>query len=95
MGVVNRSYPKETLKDETRKLCEIVLKKGPATYYQCKVAFNYVDSMDWDLANEWLRGRSMTLRMTDKENIRDRALTSFLDKKEYRPGLGMFDRDGK
>jgi hypothetical protein len=37
----------------------------------------------------------MTLRMTDKENIRDRALTSFLDKKEYRPGLGMFDRDSK
>jgi trans-feruloyl-CoA hydratase/vanillin synthase len=95
MGVVNRSYPSVVLKDETRKLCEIVLKKGPATYYQCKVAFNYVDSMDWDMANEWLRARSMTLRMTDKENIRDRALTSFLDKKEYRPGLGMFDRDAK
>lgn len=95
MGVVNRSYPKATLKEETRKLCEIILKKGPATYYHCKVAFNYVDGMDWDLANEWLRGRSMALRMMDKENIRDRALTSFLDKKEYRPGLGMFDRDSK
>jgi trans-feruloyl-CoA hydratase/vanillin synthase len=95
MGVVNKSVPLKDLEAETRKLCETLLAKGPAVLYQAKVAFNYIATMDWDMAGEWLRGRSAQLRMTDKEGIRNRAMTSFLDKKEFRPGLGAFNRDGE
>jgi trans-feruloyl-CoA hydratase/vanillin synthase len=95
MGVVNKSYPLKDLKAETRKLCEVIMAKGPAVFYAAKTAFSYIDTMDWDLAGEWLRGRSMALRLTDKEGIRERAMASFLDKKEFRPGLGAFNRDSK
>ena len=94
MGVVNKSVPAAQLKDETRKLAKELMKKGPAVLYVAKVAFKYIANMDWDMANEWLRGKGSQLRMIDKEGIRERAMASFLDKKEFRPGLGAFNREG-
>ena len=95
MGVVNKSVPLAQLKDETRKLAKELMKKGPAVLYAAKVAFKYIATMDWDMANEWLRGKGSQLRLVDKEGIRERAMASFLDKKEFRPGLGAFNRDSK
>jgi trans-feruloyl-CoA hydratase/vanillin synthase len=95
MGVVNRSVPLAQLKDETRKLAKVLLEKGPAVLYYAKIAFKYIDTMDWDTATEWLIGKSSQLRLNDKEGIRQRAMASFLDKKEFRPGLEAFNRAGE
>mgnify|MGYP000684079720 CR=1 FL=1 len=93
MGVVNKSVPLAQLKEETRALAKKLQEKGPHVLHTAKVAFKHIDTMDWDTAAEWLKGKSAELRTGDKEGIRNRALTAFLDKKEFRPGLGTFDRD--
>ena len=54
-----------------------------------------LDTMDWDTATEWLIGKSSQLRLNDREGIRERAMASFLDKKEFRPGLEPFNRVGE
>ena len=95
MGVVNRSVPLAQIKDEMRKLAKVLLEKGPAVLYYAKIAFKYIDTMDWDTATEWPIGKSSQLRLNDRESIRQRAMTSFLDKKDFRPGLEPFNRAGE
>ena len=94
MGVVNKSVPLAHLRDETKALALKLLEKGPAVLHAAKTAFKRVDLMDWDTASEWLISKQYELRQADREDIRNRSLESFLDKKEFRPGLGAFDRGG-
>ena len=93
MGVVNKSVPLAELRGETKALALKLLEKGPAVLHAAKTAFKRIDLMDWDTASEWLGAKQYELRQADQEAIRDRSLESFLDKKEFRPGLGAFDRD--
>ncbi|MEI9849639.1 MAG: p-hydroxycinnamoyl CoA hydratase/lyase [Sphingomonas sp.] len=91
MGIVNRSVPRAELEDETRKLCFTLLGKSPAVLYHAKLAYNHIAGMDWDLAQEWLRGMSSKAVLEDSEKVMFRAMNGFLDK-EFRPGLEAFQR---
>lgn len=94
MGVVNKAFPADQLRDRTRALAQTLMEKGPAVLDAAKVTFKYVHLMDWDTSAQFIGAKAAQLRMQDAEGIRERAMSSFLDKKEFRPGLGTFDRDG-
>lgn len=94
MGVVNKAFPADQLRDRTRALARTLMEKGPAVLNASKVTFKYSHLMDWDTVAQFIGAKGAQLRLTDAEGIRERAMASFLDKKEFRPGLGAFDRDG-
>ena len=94
MGVVNKAYPADQLRDKTRALARTLMAKGPAVLNAAKVTFKYSHLMDWDTAAQFIGAKGAQLRLMDPERIRERAMDSFLDKKAFRPGLGAFDRDG-
>ena len=94
MGVVNKAFPADQLRDRTRALAKTLMDKGPAVLNAAKVTFKYSHLMDWDTSAQFIGAKGAQLRLVDAEGIRERAMGSFLDKKEFRPGLGAFDRDG-
>jgi feruloyl-CoA hydratase/lyase len=93
LGVVTESVPKAQLKERTREVAKMLLKKNPTAQRQAKVAFKYVDEMTWDESAEYLMAKSDQLRLVDPEKGRAQGMTEFLDKKSYRPGLGEYKRD--
>lgn len=95
MGVVNKAYPADRLRDRTRALARTLMEKGPAVLNAAKVTFKYSHLMDWDTAAQFIGAKGAQLRLLDPEGIRERAMASFLDRKDFRPGLGAFDREGE
>lgn len=93
MGVVNKAFPADQLRDKTRALAKTLMEKGPAVLNAAKVTFKYSHLMDWDTSAQFIGAKGAQLRLMDQEGIRERAMASFLDKKQFRPGLGAFDRD--
>ena len=95
MGVVNKAVPADRLRDRTRSLARTLMEKGPAVLNAAKVTFKYSHLMDWDTSAQFIGAKGAQLRLMDPEGIRERAMASFLDRKEFRPGLGAFDREGE
>jgi feruloyl-CoA hydratase/lyase len=93
LGVVTESVPKAQLRERTRDVAKMLLKKNPTAVRQAKIAFKYVDEMTWDESAEYLSAKSDQLRVVDPEKGRAQGMSEFLDKKTYRPGLGEYKRD--
>jgi trans-feruloyl-CoA hydratase/vanillin synthase len=93
LGVVTESVPRAQLRERTREVGQMLLKKNPTAVRQAKVAFKYVDEMTWDESAEYLSAKSDQLRVVDPEKGRAQGMSEFLDKKTYRPGLGEFKRE--
>jgi feruloyl-CoA hydratase/lyase len=93
LGVVTESVPKAQLKERTREVAKMLLKKNPTALRQAKVAFKYVEEMTWDESAEYLMAKSDQLRLVDPEKGRAKGMSEFIDKKSYRPGLGEYKRD--
>jgi feruloyl-CoA hydratase/lyase len=93
LGVVTESVPRARLKERTREVGQMLLKKNPTAVRQAKVAFKYVDEMTWDESAEYLSAKSDQLRVVDPEKGRATGMAEFLDKKTYRPGLGEYKRE--
>ncbi|HEV8016472.1 MAG TPA: p-hydroxycinnamoyl CoA hydratase/lyase [Stellaceae bacterium] len=93
LGVVTESVPRAQLRERTREVAQMLLKKNPTAVRQAKVAFKYVDEMTWDESAEYLSAKSDQLRVVDPEKGRATGMAEFLDKKTYRPGLGEYKRE--
>ena len=93
LGVVTESVPRARLKERTRDVAQMLLKKNPTALRQAKVAFKYVDEMTWDESAEYLSAKSDQLRQVDPEKGRAQGMRQFLDEKTYRPGLGEYKRE--
>jgi len=93
LGVVTESVPRARLKERTRDVAQMLLKKNPTALRQAKVAFKYVDEMTWDESAEYLSAKSDQLRQVDPEKGRAQGMRQFLDEKTYRPGLGVYKRE--
>src|SRR6202166_3057434 len=92
IGVVNFSFPKEKLREETVKLAKKLMEKSPATLRYTKEAIRAVRFMNEPQAQDYLAAKSDALRYNDKENSREEGMKQFLDEKSYRPGYGHFKR---
>ena len=64
------------------------MEKEPVVLAYTKHAMNNVGDMNMDMAFEYLAAKGMALRFADQRDTRGRGMNEFLDKKNYRPGLG-------
>ena len=92
MGFINKSVPKDKLREETVKLAKKLMEKSPAVLRYTKEGIRAVRFMNEPQAADYLNAKSDALKLNDKENSRQEGMKQFLDDKTYRPGLGNFKR---
>jgi trans-feruloyl-CoA hydratase/vanillin synthase len=92
IGFINKSVPKDKLREETIAFARKLMEKSPAAMRYTKEAIRAVRFMNEPQAQDYLAAKSDALRFTDKENSREQGMKQFLDDKTYRPGLGEFKR---
>ena len=93
MGLINKSVPKDKLRDEVRTLAKKLMEKNPATMTTAKIAYKYARDMDWDMSADYLHAKGDQLKARDATDGRAEGMRQFLDEKTYRPGLGAYKRD--
>jgi trans-feruloyl-CoA hydratase/vanillin synthase len=91
--LINKSVPRETLREETLALASMLAKKNPQTLRTIKESLRFVRSMSVEQAADYLLAKERELRFLDPESGREKAMTQFLDDKVYRPGMGEYKRD--
>lgn len=92
IGFVNRSVPKDKLREETAAFARRLMEKSPAAMRYTKEAIRAVRFMNEPQAADYLRAKSDALRYNDREKGREEGMKQFLDDKSYRPGFGHFKR---
>jgi trans-feruloyl-CoA hydratase/vanillin synthase len=93
IGLINKAVPAAELKDEVRKLAKVLLEKNPTVLRATKIAYKFIREMTWEESAEYLTAKLDQTTMVDPERGREKGLAGFLDKKDYKPGLGNYKRD--
>ncbi|MCC6781071.1 MAG: p-hydroxycinnamoyl CoA hydratase/lyase [Hyphomicrobiales bacterium] len=93
MGLVNEAVPLAKLRERTRALAQVLLKKNPTVLRTAKNAYRHVKSMDWEASEDYLMAKNVESTATDPEKGRQKGMSQFLDEKSYRPGLQTYRRD--
>jgi trans-feruloyl-CoA hydratase/vanillin synthase len=93
MGLVNEAVPRTRLREHTASLARVLLEKNPAALRAAKHACRRVGDMSWDDAEDYLFAKIDQMRFLDPEKGREKAMSEFLDKKSYRPGVEAHRRD--
>jgi trans-feruloyl-CoA hydratase/vanillin synthase len=91
MRLVNESVPLDRLKDRTREVAEILLKKNPVALKFAKDAVRRVGTMTYDEAEDYLVRMQEAANFHDKTDGRKEGIRQFIDEKSYKPGLGAYD----
>jgi trans-feruloyl-CoA hydratase/vanillin synthase len=92
MKFVNRSVPKEKLREETLALARKLEAKSPQAVRYTKEAIRAVRGLSKDQALDYLNAKSDALKHNDPEGGRQKAMKQFLDEKSFKPGLSEFKR---
>lgn len=90
LGLANFAYPKESLRDETLKFAEKLMKLNPSVLRFTKEAVRSVRGMSAEQARDYLGAKQDSLARADKEIADKKGMKQFLDDKSYRPGLGPY-----
>lgn len=93
IGLVNESVPLTQLRERTRELAKVLLSKNPTVLRSAKHALRRVQTMDWDLSEEYLAAKAEQTASIDPEQGRMKGMKQFLDDKTIRPGLQPYRRD--
>ncbi|MGS3448814.1 p-hydroxycinnamoyl CoA hydratase/lyase [Klebsiella electrica] len=88
--LVNESVPLEQLKERTREVAELLLKKNPITLKYAKDAVRRVGAMTYDEAEDYLVRLQEAANSFDPDG-RKEGIRQFIDEKSYKPGLGGYD----
>ncbi len=91
MGLVNEAVPLSELRDRTRDLAQVLLKKNQTVLRGAKIAMKQVKLMDWDTSADYLyakMGEALQLGAADNRN---EAMKAFLDDKTFKPGMQHFE----
>jgi trans-feruloyl-CoA hydratase/vanillin synthase len=92
--LVNRSVPKDRLREEVMALARHLLTLDPAALRSTKEAFKQVVDMSYEQAYWWLMAKSNELRWRHaREGRGGEGIDKFLDK-QYRPGFDSFTKGG-
>jgi trans-feruloyl-CoA hydratase/vanillin synthase len=92
LGLANFAYPKESLREETIKFGQKLLKLNPSVLRYTKEAVRSVRHMTAEQARDYLSVKQDSLAKSDKEIADKEGMKQFLDEKSYRPGLGPYPR---
>ena len=93
IGLVNQSVPLARLRETTHELAQLLRTKNPTVLRSAKHAARRVESMDWDLSEEYLAAKAAQTQLNDPEKGRAQGLKQFLDDKTIRPGLEGYKRE--
>ena len=92
IGLVNSAVPKARLREETIELANGLMKLNPNVLRYTKEAIRAVKGMDVNVARDYLAVKQDSLARMDQEIGGRVGMNKFLDSKEYRPGLGPYQR---
>jgi trans-feruloyl-CoA hydratase/vanillin synthase len=92
MGLINRSVPKEQLREETIRLAQNLLQKNPVVLRYAKQGFKRCRELTWDQNEDYLYAKTDQSNQRDPEKGRKEGLKQFLDEKSIKPGLQSYKR---
>jgi feruloyl-CoA hydratase/lyase len=92
MGLINKSVPKEQLRDEVVKLANTLLEKNPVVLRYAKQGFKRCRELTWDQNEDYLYAKTDQSNQRDPEKGRKEGLKQFLDDKTIKPGLQTYKR---
>ncbi|QBE66575.1 p-hydroxycinnamoyl CoA hydratase/lyase [Pseudoduganella lutea] len=92
MGLVNRSVPKEELRDAVVALARNLLEKNPVVLRYAKQGFKRARELTWEQGEDYLYAKTDQSNYRDPEKGRKEGLKQFLDDKTIKPGLQAYKR---
>lgn len=92
MGLVNKSVPREQLKDEVKALAGKLLEKNPTVLRIAKQGFKRCRELTWEQGEDYLYAKVDQSNHRDQEKGRQEGLKQFLDDKTIKPGLQTYKR---
>jgi feruloyl-CoA hydratase/lyase len=91
-GLVNKSVPREQLREETAALAAKLLEKNPVVLRFAKHGFKRCRELTWEQNEDYLYAKVDQSIQRDPEHGRAKGLTQFLDEKAIKPGLESYKR---
>lgn len=92
MGLVNKSVPRERLRDEVKALAGKLLEKNPVVLRFAKHGFKRCRELTWEQNEDYLYAKVDQSNGRDPEKGRQQGLKQFLDDKTIKPGLQTYKR---
>jgi trans-feruloyl-CoA hydratase/vanillin synthase len=92
MGLVNRSVPRENLREETIALARKLAAKNPIALRAAKHGFKRCRELTWEQSEDYLYAKFDQSQLRDPEHGRSEGLRQFLDEKSIKPGLESYRR---
>ena len=91
IGLVNRSVPAPSLRDETMKVARDIAGKDPVALRVAKEAFRFSLEMSGDAALNYSSAKEAEVVLRQRDAWRDEGIGDFI-KGKYKPGLGGFEQ---
>ncbi|AGH86176.1 MULTISPECIES: p-hydroxycinnamoyl CoA hydratase/lyase [Ralstonia solanacearum species complex] len=92
MGLVNRSVPRERLREAVTELAGKLLAKNPVVLRYAKHGFKRCRELSWEQNEDYLYAKVDQSNHRDPEKGRQHGLKQFLDDKTIKPGLQTYKR---
>ncbi|TWB51453.1 p-hydroxycinnamoyl CoA hydratase/lyase [Nitrospirillum viridazoti] len=92
MGLVNKSVPRDQLREEVTKLAQVLLAKNPVVLRAAKNGFKRCRELTWEQNEDYLYAKLDQAQLRDPEKGREQGLKQFLDDKSIKPGLQTYKR---
>jgi trans-feruloyl-CoA hydratase/vanillin synthase len=93
MGLINKSVPKEQLRDAVIALAKTLLEKNPVVLRYAKQGFKRARELTWEQGEDYLYAKIDQCSYRDPEKGRKEGLKQFLDDKTIKPGLQTYKRN--
>jgi trans-feruloyl-CoA hydratase/vanillin synthase len=87
MGLVNESVPRDQLRQRTRELCNLLMKKDPDVLKAAKDCFKRVRDMPLDTSEDYITSKLEQMFHINGMQARNEGMSQFLEDKKIRPGL--------
>ncbi|MFC0132866.1 p-hydroxycinnamoyl CoA hydratase/lyase [Massilia eurypsychrophila] len=92
MGLINKSVPKDQLRESVIALAEKLLAKNPVVLRYAKQGFKRARELTWEQGEDYLYAKTDQSNYRDPEKGRKEGLKQFLDDKTIKPGLQTYKR---
>jgi len=92
IGLVNKSVPKEELRNAVIELANKLLEKNPVVLRYAKIGFKRARELTWEQGEDYLYAKTDQSNYRDPEKGRKEGLKQFLDDKTIKPGLQTYKR---
>jgi trans-feruloyl-CoA hydratase/vanillin synthase len=92
MGLINRSVPKDQLRETIIALANTLLEKNPVVLRYAKQGFKRARELTWEQGEDYLYAKTDQSNYRDPEQGRKQGLKQFLDDKTIKPGLQTYKR---